>query len=460
MDGLHPDNTDASSIKPVSSLLSHFEQLNITPNSNSLRSRSQSPDPRAHQSRPTKPVSPVQTGTRQPSHSYLQNDATDFPPVVDVRHQRPSSTGPDLASQFSPVVTIKPPKSPPKSNSLSLSTPSWRDSLSVQTPNSVSTLGVSSPRHFRIPSRPHTPLVEQRKQPLLSPSSASQPPEPPPPRISAELRRDAPSKPLPRPTRPVSRSEKPKIPAKRNFDFVPDREFISATPETQFTSYREPPLRLPISRETSPTHSMLAPAIPSRPPVKDTATGVKSTGEPLTSPSVNLSTAKWRDFEPKNNTIGSQSVVVSSLDEQKPILPARPEVQPSKPLISRPKSVMTPYNGADGSQDVKKYAPNPRHFENKFPSSRNPDSATSPSRLHPPVIPRTPVRSMSTDQTGIKTPADSQHFSRVPYDSQETSISRSSHVAPPSITMDIIPNSLEYPDPSRSNRRPDRKSVV
>ncbi|KFY23208.1 hypothetical protein V491_02615, partial [Pseudogymnoascus sp. VKM F-3775] len=63
MGGNGPDNTDASSIKPVSSLLSHFEQL-TTPaaTGNNIRSRSQSPDPRAHQTLRSSPASP--TGTR------------------------------------------------------------------------------------------------------------------------------------------------------------------------------------------------------------------------------------------------------------------------------------------------------------------------------------------------------------------------------------------------------------
>jgi hypothetical protein len=113
-----------------------------------------------------------------------------------------------------------------------------------------------------------------------------------------------------------------------------------------------------------------------------------------------------------------------------------------------------PGTGADSQQDVKPYTQNPRHAEGKFSLSRTHESNISTSRSRPPTPPRSYVRSMSVDQTGLKALADSHYSPRTAYEPPETSISRFSHAAPSNATTDTLPSSLEYPDPSRSNRRP------
>ncbi|KFY35443.1 hypothetical protein V494_05899 [Pseudogymnoascus sp. VKM F-4513 (FW-928)] len=440
MGGNGPDNTDASSIKPVSSLLSHFEQLTTpAPTGNSIRSRSQSPDPRAHQTFRSSPASPAALNSQEPPTKDWQNGFGRLaPPAAEAGRQRPVSTGPKFAAQYSPAVTIEPPNSPPKQNNLSVTIPNLRGSLTPETPIPASAPGAPTPRHFRIPSRPETPLVESRKPPLLSPSPSSQPPEPPPPRRSGEMRREAPPKPLPRPAPPPSRLEKPKIPAKRNsvYGQAIDREPMTPV-DTQSTSYRELPASVPTSRGVSPNRPFpVAPTAPSRPPVYDS----------------NLAAAKRREFEPRTNDLGSRSTAVESSDEQKPNLPARPKAPQAPPPINRARPIMTPDIRANNQQDLQLYGQNPQLIDRSASLSRTQDRTTP--RSHPPTPPRSYTRSVSADQSGMKISGDPQYASRLTHEPSEASISRSSHASSPSTTAETSPSSVEYPDPSRSNRRP------
>ncbi|ELR08876.1 hypothetical protein VC83_01769 [Pseudogymnoascus destructans] len=449
MSGNGPDNTDASSIKPVSSLLSHFEQL-TTPIGNSIRSRSQSPNPIAHQTFRSSPASPTGLHTQEAAPNNWQNGSGWLQPTAaEVGRQRPVSTGPKFASQYSPAVTIEPPKSPPKPSNLSLTISGSRGSLAPETPIAASAPGIASPRHFRIPSRPQTPLVESRKPPLLSPSPASQPPEPPPPRRSGELRREAPAKPLPRAAPIPNRLEKPKIPAKRNsvYGQTTDREAMIPV-NTQSTAYRELPASMPTSRGVSPNRPfMVASAAPSRLLVHDTAPRVNLDTEPYSPAPISLAAAKRREFEPI-----SRSIAVESSDEQKPSLPARPRPPPSKPFINRSMSNAMPDTRANNQQDLQPYARNPQVVDRSVSLSRTPERNISASRSHPPTPPRSYPRSMSVDQTAMRKSTDSQHASRTTYEAPESSIPRSSQAQPP--TAETPPSSVEYPDPSRSNRRP------
>ena len=314
---------------------------------------------------------------------------------------------------------------------------------------SASAPGGPSPRHFRIPSRPQTPLVESRKPPLLSPSPASQPPEPPPPRRSGEMRREAPAKPLARVAPLPNRMEKPKIPAKRNSVFGQTIDREPTTPvHAQSTAYREFPASMPTSRGVSPNRQfMAAPTPPSRPLIQDGAARAKPDTEtyaPVTT-TVNLAAAKRRELDPRNIDLGARPIAVESSDEQKPNLPARPRVLPSKPLISRSRSIMTPDTRASNQQDLQSYAQIPPIIDRSASLSRTPERNISASRSHPPTPPRSYARSMSVDQ--------SQYASRT-HETPETSTSRSSHASPPTGIADTSPSSVEYPDPSRSNRRP------
>ncbi|KAL5350531.1 hypothetical protein ACLOAV_004100 [Pseudogymnoascus australis] len=457
MGGNGPDNTDASSIKPVSSLLSHFEQLTTpAPIGNSIRSRSQSPDPRAQQTLRSSPASPTALHTQEITPNQWQNGSGRLPPAAaEAGRQRPVSTGPKFGTQYSPAVTIEPPKSPPKPSNLSVTIPGPRGSLAPDTPIAASAPGIATPRHFRIPSRPHTPLVESQKPPLLSPSPTSQPPEPPPPRRSGELRREAPAKPLPRPTPPPSRPEKPKIPAKRNSVYAQttDREAMAPI-DTQSAAYQHP-ASVPTSRGVSPNRPfMVSPAAPFRPLVQDGIARAKPDIETYSPARVNLAAAKRRGFEPRNNDLGSRSIAVESSDEQKPSLPARPRAPPSKPFINRSRSIMTPDTRANNQQDLQVYSQTPQTIDRSVSLSRTPERNIPMSRSHPPTPPRSYTRSMSVDHTGMKALADSQHASRPTYEAPETSIPKSSHALPSTTTAETSPSSLEYPDPSRSNRRP------
>lgn len=61
-------------------------------------------------------------------------------------------------SAIAPAVTVEPPQSPPKVRTLNLSLAGTSSYLSTDVPASAALIS-PSPRHFRIPSRPHTPIV-------------------------------------------------------------------------------------------------------------------------------------------------------------------------------------------------------------------------------------------------------------------------------------------------------------
>lgn len=225
--------------------------------------------------------------------------------------------------------------------------------------------------------------------------------------------------------------------------------------DTQSIAYREHPASMPTSRGASPNRQfMVAPTAPSRPLVQDGTTRTKPDAEAYPPAPITLAAARRREFEPRNNDLGSRSIAVESSDEQKPSLPARPRAPPSKPLVNRSRSVMMPDARANSQQDFQTYTQNQQPIDRSVSLSRTPERNISASRSHPPTPPRSYTRSMSVDQTGMKALTDSQYASQTTYETPETSISRYSHAPPPTTAAETSPSSVEYPDPSRSNRRP------
>ncbi|KAL9623106.1 MAG: hypothetical protein Q9160_002620 [Pyrenula sp. 1 TL-2023] len=219
-------NTDGSSIKPVSSLLSHFEGL-AQPRATSSAQQSPRDSPRylklaerLESSHGTasgrasldlpRPISPwsLSTNARHEDEGLVSRtpdsprSGTTSPGKIG--HRRPMSMLVHSSPQLTPTVTLESPRSPPRGY---LQTRSGSKSPDRK-PN-TSFLGHSqfslTPSSSRPPSRPSTPRVDASKRdPPRSRSIAT--PSPGPTDRPSPRNRSVPP--------PVNRADKPKIPSR------------------------------------------------------------------------------------------------------------------------------------------------------------------------------------------------------------------------------------------------------
>ncbi|KAA8573609.1 hypothetical protein EYC84_005192 [Monilinia fructicola] len=162
MEETEKESLDGSSIKPVSSLRSHFEQMANAQPANNTATRGVSPKaPHSSES--------VQASRGRDAEAA---DVTLRPPRANGGRQLSPSptriTSPRPMSTAPPAVTVQPPQSPPKIKSLNLSLANTSAYLSTDAPFSAS-FNSSSQGHFRIPSRANTPLSDTKNSPLLCP---------------------------------------------------------------------------------------------------------------------------------------------------------------------------------------------------------------------------------------------------------------------------------------------------
>jgi WD40 repeat protein len=340
-----------------------------------------------------------------------------------------------------PAVTIQSPQSPPKVKAPNLSLASASSYLSTDASFSPSP-GGSSPRHFRIPSRPNTPL-DPRRSPSLT---ASRPPSPPPPRRSGEVRRESVFKPLPP---PVNRAEKPKIGNKPiALGFKP--ELTALAPVSPYRKERSSPFTTPPSGNSSPEHDLHAP-IPRPRRNMTESTLIQSTTKSFEPPPVHHTVISKRK-EQEINGIGRGLISPQVTGDQRPALPNRPAPltessvsrnipplgsmmpPPPRPSIDRTRPIVstTPLD------DAKIFATPPKRVFST-PTSQ---SLQTPPRSH--------GRSMTVDRTSDRTPAE---FRTPPVTRFEP---RQSLDIVPSIQQSYpaAPSITEYPDSTHSNRRP------
>lgn len=366
-------------------------------------------------------------------HPPRRNDSVNLSPSPTRLRQRPVST-------IAPAVMIEPPQSPSKGKIMNLSLANTSAYLSTDTHTPVSaTSGRSSPRHFRIPSRPHTPILEPGKSPLLKPT---QPPSPPPPRRSGEFRREASTKPGPP---PVNRSEKPKIASK------PTALKLEPAPAHKHDE-KSSPFSTPPGSDESPEHELPAPALPpNRPRVVDqtaliTSVPSRTFGPP---PVHHMVVSKRRDQEA--NGLGRSSISLQNTDEQRPSLPTRPpivsEVLRSQALTQNTMLPPPPRTSIDRTRP-----PIASVESNSYSTPPKRVFSTPTTQLQTP--PRSHGRSMTVDRASERTPTEF----RAP-------ISALTNHSEPRISLDIAPSSSyikdalgrthgDYPDSTHSNRRP------
>ncbi|KAF1986524.1 DNase I-like protein [Aulographum hederae CBS 113979] len=255
------DNTDASSIKPVSSLRAKFENI----------ASSKPPPPRppsASSRQPSPSINPVPT-EQDFSHSRLDgrisldiprnnphrpsppHSANPYynapltpdprmgrPPVSSHAKPRPMSMGP-MSPPSPPQVVVDSPKSPPKfprpefGHGTGYSTPTRAKGADAQATmgqraGSPTGNGIS---HFKNPSRAPTPAMEARQAPYLpssSPSAAT-----PDPQKQMQTPSDTPIKlptaPLPNVPPPINRAGKPKAGAFQKGNTASNRQTSGAS---------------------------------------------------------------------------------------------------------------------------------------------------------------------------------------------------------------------------------------
>ncbi|KAK4238727.1 hypothetical protein C8A03DRAFT_14836 [Achaetomium macrosporum] len=452
MDPPGDDGPDGSSIRPVSSLLAKFENLNKSTDASpqtgpSSRTTSPSPAPapapkpgrlRERDASPSAAREPPPVPATRPKERL--NVSTIAPPAANIglsaSPTRPVPPPLSPRSAHPPSLTVEPPHSPPK-RGLGMPTgdrPAFVNTDSLVKPSSPAT----ATKQFKIPSRPRTPVLESKRSPRLAPSK---PPSPPPPRRSAELRREREVKDVSRPVPPpVNRAEKPLIGAAR-FSL-----FSQPSPTTDARNRareKASPFSSPSGSSGTAEEEETPPALPTRPqthPEKLQRTRTfESAGEPFEPPPVHPSIAARR-LEREGANAG-EPASPQHPGEQRPALPARPVS-----IIDSGRAVQTAS------------APPPRpprpavntNYPHEVGSQKR--VASTPTAHAPPTIPRLNGRSMTmgVDRMSSRTAKDL----RVPAAPATPIESRSSDGQPSGSSRadTSAPMATAYPDTSRTNR--------
>ncbi|KAK3308157.1 Endonuclease/exonuclease/phosphatase [Chaetomium strumarium] len=434
MDPPGGDGPDGSSIRPVSSLLAKFENLNKSsdaspqtgpssrttspgpapvpaPKPGRLREGDVSPSaarepPPVPATRPRERLNVTTVGTPATNIGLSTSPTRPVPPPLSPRSAHP------------PSFTIEPPHSPPKMG-LGMPTgdrPAFVNTDSLVKPSSPAT----ATKQFKIPSRPRTPVLEPKRSPRLAPSK---PPSPPPPRRSAELRREREVKDVSRPVPPpVNRAEKPLIGAARFSLFSQPSQPADAHNRAadKVSPFSSPPGSSRFAEEESP------PALPTRPKTHSEklqrSRTFETAGEPFEPPPLHPSVVARR-LEREGVNAGEPASPQQPSD-QRPALPARPvsiidsgrAIQTASAPPPRPPrpTVNTNYPHDVGSQ--KRVASTPTtHAPPTIPRLNGKSmnmgvdrmSSRIPSDLRAPTAPATPIESRPSDgQPGGSARAD------------------------------------------------------
>ncbi|KAI9794506.1 MAG: hypothetical protein M1833_000366 [Piccolia ochrophora] len=356
------DGTDGSSIKPVSSLRSHFENIATTrPSASNTSSREGSPRLRSQpeDSLGATAWSPgrrsldviardniaaeLRNGGDDSSHSKLRlpsQHATRNLSPIGSHATRPLSTdysGSSIstcATSAASARPIQPPNQPSKNLPVNIQSGSAPSSTSNIQPHPPST---QPPRHLRIPSRPTTPYVDPRKSPFLSPAEVDD--------ISSSpffLTETAPKTALrpPHPP-PINRADKPRV-----FDrttllspTADERPNLVLPPAPGPAEEKISPFSTPPSGDESP--QINSSPVPTRPlPPHGALASQRGPGSAATQshvypPPIHRSVINKRQPPDDNGTPGIEGGLPSRLEQPRPSLAAdesasRPRLPPRR----------------------------------------------------------------------------------------------------------------------------------
>ncbi|KAK6581780.1 hypothetical protein PZA11_005477 [Diplocarpon coronariae] len=465
------ESLDGSSIKPVSSLRSHFEQM--------ASSKRKAPPPMG-----PKPISPQPTGgsvsygetdifrpgsTKQEDSTLggeawvargREKDAMDnglriprrasahlsSSPTRNIRPRPMSTISPSIVT---PSVTIEPPQSPTKANTSTSVLPHGPSYLSTDSPGSASS-GSASTRQFKIPTRSNTSLLESATSPTISPS---QPPSPPPPRRSGEFRRDATkgfqdattkSKPP-----PVNRADKPKISSKPMF-LAARTVNTTLEPGSQAALDRTSPFCSPSSSVSSPENELTSPdssrtwssnaAVPQN--------AVEPSYKPFDPPPLHHSIATRR-LDHETNGLNRGAFSPHGTGEQRPALPTRPQAvtEPSKARGFRDTMPPPPRPSIDRSRPM-------GVTQRTIPEDAS-AYATPPKRVSSTPIKQLQVQQLQTPPRHGRSATVDTTSERTPIEFRNPGVSMDARQSldAASVTLHKEAEPGVYPDITRSNRR-------
>ncbi|KAK5993937.1 putative inositol polyphosphate 5-phosphatase C9G1.10c [Cladobotryum mycophilum] len=465
------DRTDGSSIKPVSSLLARFENMNKLAPAPPSATRPISPGPKPDKLRtfnkntqdaaPPTPIAPAKPSPFKdrvvPATPAVNHDRAVPAPPPPISN-RPPPTIPksqSLAVQ-PPAVTVQPPQSPPKVGPSSIAPGEHSPFLDPVSIGPSSTNSSGAPTPIRIPSRPLTPTTgaSTPRSPRQGPSAA---PSPPPPRRSTELKRDREAKSAPPP--PAPRLEKPRIPS------------VKTTGATEVRSHPTG-RRGELSREASPFNSPPAspsiaakdetpPELPTRPrpPVQNDALNkAKQMAEAFEAPALRRSlSVQQRGRDVEFNGFYRGAIAPQLTGEPRPALPARPQVQDTSlhhahqamkppPKPPRPAAPMTAQKTGT--------TPPPPPASSQASTYRAVSNPTTQTAQHLPAPPgKSHGRSKTMDPVADRASSDTHNIAASdpvvakPVQMATVSEGLSPSTEPPSQVV-------TYPDASSTNRRP------
>lgn len=458
------DGPDGSSLKPVSSLLAKFENMNKagdTQQSSNSSVRTTSPAPKPDRLRdpspsgareppaiPTRPkdranipsLQPQYTGVSVASTGYASSPIRSVPPPI-------SSLGPRPAQP--PSLNVQPPHSPPPSCNA--------DGVAVgERPHFLqneSLVKAASPatasKQFKIPSRPITPATsDPQRSPRLA---ATQPPSPPPPRRSGELQTPQNIEKPKQVPPPVNRAEKPVIPSRSSVQIERSQalDIKTRTPE------RISPFSSPPSSNGTPDEDDSPPMLPARPPRAQQQREPNTEGLQrsrtfhvgFVPPPLHPSTVarQRRGREEENGSARGQLTPHLTGGNQPPALPARPHsiIETSRTLngMMMAPPPRPPRPGVNTNLD-----PNP-------PGSISQKRIVStPTQYQPSIPPRTHVRSMTVDRTSNRVPNE---FRAPPTPVAAPTIERIPEIIPAPSSRTANPGpiiTMAYPDATNTNR--------
>jgi hypothetical protein len=457
---------DESSIKPVSSLRSRFENLTTT-------QPPPIPTPSSNLRRSLDLPRPLLCADAVPDKTPQGLKKAKPPPPKP----RPVSTAYPLTPRHSPPsVSIQSPASPPKSLNVRVTnaTPSKSPPAStLSTPGSTNASPAGSVRHFRTPSRVTTPALEARMSAFLQASQVSEALAESRPQSNGDPRPKSPNFGAPP---PVNRAGKPKIGGLTSAS-VESLAPINATRtgNSQISPFGTPPS----SSESTPRVEQVVPTIPldSKPRNQSVSHGyfagvVASRPAPVQprnpSPKPLSRSYDSNSFHPSRLQMIPQRAKVPAQDgteeEDTPVLPPRPERElhsgrtsptrfnnkiparqsldlPRRPSAFTDSSMMPPPRRGQPPPLQTSASALSQGFDRRH--SATPTATPSSSKPPPPAIPA-PRRSVDTRREEIRSIPSTPLLTYHADDVEDPPVNYPGG------------NPQDFPDASQANRRPPR----
>lgn len=352
-----------------------------------------------------------------------------------------------------PAVNVLPPQSPPKGQATAALPAGQQSPFLDPTTAASEDLPGGSPKPFRIPSRPITPIhsLPPARSPRLS---TSQPPSPPPPRRSAELRRDREGKQPPPPPAPRLDRSRNATPVAATFQ---ERQTIHPPSNSKVVDETSPFNSPPGSPPKEDLDDEIPPELPMRPRrllATETSDKMKQTLGGFEPPPVHHSVAGKR--RGRGNSINGASTA--------PVTPQRtgdnrmaaaplpqPRRTPTDQIVHNVKS-----NNIDMPPPPKPLRALQQREHSKVDSLPSSSPLAQPQHLATHQFPVPPTRTSGTLKPTDRIADLDVSETRVAAPSTSTSrpITRSTTPDAASVTAEPAGHVSTFPDGSNVNRRP------